>query len=189
VRIDDQIDISKLDLATFEPTGASHSYSTLVDPNGFVQFVFNNIMLPDSGSNEPASHGFVTYRIKAKPDLQHGDQILNTAEIYFDDNPAIITNTTNHTIFDCATIPSVSVNEEYCLGEDMFFAITDEYIEDYVWTLNNTATDIEGNTFTVMSSEPNTYSISCEISNPLCTATRQWTVDVNPVPGDWTVYA
>lgn len=184
VRIDDQIDISKLDLATFQPTGASHSYSTLVDPNGFVQFVFNNIMLPDSGLNEPASHGFVTYRIKAKPELQHGDQILNTAEIYFDDNPAIITNTTLHTIFDCATIPSTAVNDEFCLGEDMFFAVTDEYIENYVWSLNNIETDIEENTFTVMSSEPNTYSVSCEISNPLCEATRQWTVDVNPVPGD-----
>ncbi|MFI5204688.1 MAG: T9SS type A sorting domain-containing protein, partial [Flavobacteriales bacterium] len=44
------------------------------------------------------SHGWVTYRIKAKSGLANGTQIDNTAHIFFDYNPAVVTNTTLNTI-------------------------------------------------------------------------------------------
>ena len=50
--------------------------------------------MPDSNANEPASHGYVTYRIIEKTTNGLGDEIENTAHIYFDWNPAIVTNTT-----------------------------------------------------------------------------------------------
>ena len=81
-----------LDLSTFEMITASHDYS--VDLNGRVlKFTFNNILLPDSTSNEPESHGYIKYRIKALENLDVGDSIANTAYIYFDYEPAVITNT------------------------------------------------------------------------------------------------
>ena len=55
-------------------------------------------MLPDSNANEMESHGFVRYRIKLKPELAIGETIENTAHIYFDYNPAVITNTAINTI-------------------------------------------------------------------------------------------
>jgi hypothetical protein len=55
-------------------------------------------MLPDSTSNEPLSHGSVTYKIKIKQNLPEGTQIKNTAYIYFDFNAPVITNTTLNTI-------------------------------------------------------------------------------------------
>ena len=51
-------------------------------------------MLPDSGIDEPGSHGFVSYTVQPKSNLVHGTEVLNTAYIYFDLNTPIITNTT-----------------------------------------------------------------------------------------------
>ncbi len=88
----------KLDISTLEVTGTSHNYILDVMHGNILRWKFNNIMLADSGSNEPASHGWISYRIKQKASNQIGDQIKNTAYIYFDFNPAILTNTTLNTI-------------------------------------------------------------------------------------------
>jgi hypothetical protein len=69
-----------------------------IDGNGMSTFMFNNIMLADSTHDEPNSHGFVTYKINLKPNLPVGTQIDNTANIYFDYNSAIVTNTTLNTL-------------------------------------------------------------------------------------------
>ena len=65
---------------------------------GVINFVFPEIMLPDSNSNEPASHGFVKFKIDQNPDNPPGSIIENKAAIYFDFNEPIITNYTIHTI-------------------------------------------------------------------------------------------
>jgi hypothetical protein len=54
--------------------------------------------LPDSNTNEPASHGFVTYKVNLKPSLTIGTVINNYASIYFDYNAPVITNTTVTTL-------------------------------------------------------------------------------------------
>jgi hypothetical protein len=59
-----------------------------------IWFRFNNILLPDSNTNELLSHGFVKYRIQPKSSLVLGDMIENEAYIYFDFNAPILTNTT-----------------------------------------------------------------------------------------------
>lgn len=88
---------SKLNLETFELLGSSHPCSIDFLAGDVARFSFLNIMLPDSNSNEPASHGWFKYRIKKKASTTWGDQVLNTAHIYFDFNPAIVTNTTVNT--------------------------------------------------------------------------------------------
>ena len=60
--------------------------------------MFNNILLADSAHDEPNSHGFVSYKINLKPSLALGTQINNTANIYFDYNAPVITNTTINTL-------------------------------------------------------------------------------------------
>ena len=59
-----------------------------------VRFNFPNINLPDSNTNEPASHGYVQYKVKLKDNLPIGTEINNTAFIYFDFNAPVVTNTT-----------------------------------------------------------------------------------------------
>jgi uncharacterized repeat protein (TIGR01451 family) len=92
IRLLDTLD-SNLDAETFEVINYSH-YNTVNLMDGILDFRFPNILLPDSASNPSGSQGFVQYRIKPKANLTAGTQIENTAHIYFDFNPAVVTNTT-----------------------------------------------------------------------------------------------
>jgi len=89
---------NQLNPKTIQPGASSHDYAFSLLGENIVQFRFDNIMLPDSNVNEPASNGFVQFRIAQQPDLADGTIIENSAAIYFDFNEPIITNTTLHTI-------------------------------------------------------------------------------------------
>lgn len=87
-----------LDPTTVIPTVSSHAYTWRLLDGGVLEFRFNNIMLPDSGSNQADSHGFIDFRIKQQENNPIGTVIYNQAGIYFDVNPAVITNQVFHTI-------------------------------------------------------------------------------------------
>lgn len=89
---------SDLDPATFEVVSSSHLLSTQRTASGAVRFNFFNIMLPDSGTDEPGSHGWVLYRVRPDASLPDPTEITNTAYIVFDLNAPIITNTTLNTM-------------------------------------------------------------------------------------------
>ena len=98
VLIRDTIDTSVLDLSSIRAGSSSHDYSFFISENGTINFLFEDIMLLDSTTNEPESHGFVKFKINQKPDLPIGTIIENSAGIYFDFNEPVITNYTLHTI-------------------------------------------------------------------------------------------
>lgn len=100
VIIKDQLD-DNLNWTSIIPLACSHNMFPDVNSTGEVTFTFDNIMLPDSNVNEIQSHGFVLYRIDLLPNLLNGTEINNTANIYFDNNPAVITNTKKHTLDIC----------------------------------------------------------------------------------------
>ncbi len=93
IRVINQLD-NQLDESTFELIGSSHNVDALRNGTQLV-FNFNQINLPPSSINIDDGHGYVQYRIKPKPGYAIGDIIPNTASIYFDFNPAIVTNTFN----------------------------------------------------------------------------------------------
>jgi len=97
VLIRDTLD-ADLDWRTFEPGPASHDYVASIVDGNIVELLFENILLPDSFVNEPASNGFVMFDIKIKSGSPYGTRIENTAGIYFDFNPPIITNTVQNLI-------------------------------------------------------------------------------------------
>ena len=103
VLLRDTIDI-QLDLNSFVFMGSSHICSYSINQNRELMFLFQNIQLPDSSVNFIESMGFVTYSIKPDIMVPPGSSIFNTANIYFDFNSAITTNTTNTMIY-------TSVNE------------------------------------------------------------------------------
>ena len=82
----------KLDWESFRPVGSSHGFMTERIGNA-VTFTFNSINLPGSVQDEPGSHGYVTFRVKPKATMAVGDIISADANIYFDFNAAIATNT------------------------------------------------------------------------------------------------
>lgn len=90
--IRDTLDVN-LDPTTLQVTGASHAYSYTINNGNQVEFFFPNILLEDSTSNEPASHGEIEFTIKRLPVLPLGTEIDNTAHIYFDFNLPVVTNT------------------------------------------------------------------------------------------------
>ncbi|WP_273567185.1 DUF7619 domain-containing protein [Maribacter halichondriae] len=92
VKIKDELS-ENLDWETFTPISSSHDHNVLITDGNKVEFTFDGINLPDSSANEPASHGYVAFKIKPKSDIVIGDIINGTASIYFDFNPPIITNT------------------------------------------------------------------------------------------------
>ncbi len=97
---------TNLNWATLEIEGASHPMRTTVRSGRIVEFIFENINLPAEQDNEPASHGFVTFKIKPAATAALGTVITNTAEIYFDFNFPIITNTVSTTV-----VPELSTGE------------------------------------------------------------------------------
>ncbi|NHM06258.1 T9SS type A sorting domain-containing protein [Flavobacterium sp. CYK-4] len=88
--VKDIIDIHKLDISSMQLLYASHPVESKIR-DSISEFVFRNIHLPPT--NGPiGGHGNVLFKIKTLPDLEIDDEILNTANIYFDYNAPISTN-------------------------------------------------------------------------------------------------
>lgn len=93
VRVYDILD-SKLDENSIKMISSSHPYILdRLDKN--LTWKFDNIQLPPSVPNTNTGKGYVMFKVKPKVGYAIGDIIPNTASIYFDFNPAIITNTFN----------------------------------------------------------------------------------------------
>jgi hypothetical protein len=97
VRIEDQID-PNFDLSNIKIGKASHPFRLVKQENGKLIWYFDNIHLTPKTESEELSQGYITYTIPLKKQLPEGTQLKNTAYIYFDKNPAIITNTTVNTL-------------------------------------------------------------------------------------------
>jgi uncharacterized repeat protein (TIGR01451 family) len=102
-----------LEWSTFSLLSYSHQPITQIYQDGLLKFSFPNIHLPDSNSNEPGSHGYIQFKIRAKDSLAIGSTIENTANIFFDFNAPIITNTTANTLINCS-IPPTIINATIC---------------------------------------------------------------------------
>jgi len=87
---------AKLDWSTFQLISTSHN-CRIKNKNNRNEFIFEGINLPGT-TNEPLSHGYITYKIKAITSIAVGDVIPNSANIYFDFNAPIATNIATTTI-------------------------------------------------------------------------------------------
>ncbi|RKX19354.1 MAG: hypothetical protein DRP35_07845 [Candidatus Zixiibacteriota bacterium] len=87
-----------LDVTTFNPMSASHSYTVDILYSNVIRWTFNNIILPDSGADESASHGYVKFKIRQKQGNSIGTVITNSAAIFFDYNLPVWTNQVFNTI-------------------------------------------------------------------------------------------
>jgi uncharacterized repeat protein (TIGR01451 family) len=95
VRIADTLS-SWLDAGTIRTGPGSHPYRFNLTGPGYAEFLFENIMLPDSNVNQAGSNGFVKFSIYPRADAPLETLVENTAAIYFDSNTPVVTNTTRH---------------------------------------------------------------------------------------------
>ncbi len=87
-----------LDIFSVQTGVSSHEYSFKMYGPRVLEWTFNNILLPDSTTNEPESHGFITFAVDQNRDLPEGTELANSAGIYFDYNAPVITNTALHVV-------------------------------------------------------------------------------------------
>ena len=107
--VKDMIDTTKFDISTLQMTDASHSCTTRISDTNKVEFIFENINLPFDDAN---NDGYVVFKIKTKPTLVVGSTISNSANIYFDYNFPIVTNTATSTF-------QTLVNNSYTLDNNI----------------------------------------------------------------------
>jgi len=91
---------SNLDLTTIEVGTASHDFTFSLLGNNVLRWDFPNIELPDSSVNEILSHGFLNFTIRLKQDMPQPYELHNSAAIYFDFQPPVITEDMFVTVCD-----------------------------------------------------------------------------------------
>ncbi|MEP0050849.1 MAG: T9SS type A sorting domain-containing protein [Nonlabens ulvanivorans] len=101
VVIKDEINLAQFDISTLAPISSSHEYYTNIKDGNLVEFVFEDINLD---FNDATNDGYVLFKIKTINTLVAGDTFDNTAEIFFDFNFPIITNTETVTVMSTASV-------------------------------------------------------------------------------------
>lgn len=95
----------QFEVSSVVPGAASAPYTFELVNRKVLVFRFDNIRLVDSFKNEALSHGYVRFKVSQKRNLPFGTEIFNSAAIFFDFNPPVITNKTHHKLGD---VPHVS---------------------------------------------------------------------------------
>jgi uncharacterized repeat protein (TIGR01451 family) len=96
---------SRLDWSSLQMVSASHDYQLSIEGGNKLTWQFNDIKLPYTAIDEPASHGYIAYRIKPVSTVQVNDTIKNGAGIYFDFNLPIATNLERTVVLSFAPLP------------------------------------------------------------------------------------
>jgi uncharacterized repeat protein (TIGR01451 family) len=115
-----------VDASSFQYLASSNKAVIQLFGNACV-FTFPHINLVDSAANPPLSTGWIEYKVKAKPGLPPGTKIYNTAYVYFDNNSAVVTNTTVNTYDTLTSVlltcsdTTVSLNHAICQGDSFMF--------------------------------------------------------------------
>ncbi|PQJ12529.1 hypothetical protein CJD36_001915 [Flavipsychrobacter stenotrophus] len=136
---------TNLDLSTLTVIGSSAPVLVFHEPGNRVKFRFNDINLPDSNADRAGSNGYIAFNIMPKPALAPGTQITNIVGIYFDYNPAVITNTALNTINNVATITG---SNTVCIGSVITLSNT---TPGGTWSLSNSHASITGGLVTGIS--------------------------------------
>lgn len=118
VRIVDPLD-PNIDPSSISVISSSHPVETCIDQDTLV-FLFEDIYLVDSMTNYALSQGFVTFSCRAKDGIDESTIINNTADIIFDSNDPIITNTTINTLVsEFCTDLEYDISAMICVGESL----------------------------------------------------------------------
>ncbi|HEX9981278.1 MAG TPA: T9SS type A sorting domain-containing protein [Flavobacterium sp.] len=91
VKITDMLN-EQLDETSVRMISSSHNY-VMDRQDNTLTWTFNNVQLPAASEDPDGAKGYVMFKAKPKTGYAIGDVIPNTASIYFDFNPAIVTNT------------------------------------------------------------------------------------------------
>jgi uncharacterized repeat protein (TIGR01451 family) len=181
VLIIDDLDPQVFDVQSFVPLYGSADYVACLHDDGTIDLIFEDIYLPDAENNEEESHGFIVFEVDARQDLIPGTVLLNQAAIFFDSNPAIITNETFHTIFDCSSFTPMTGDTQLCDGESLSLDADQQYVEYYEWVVNGEA--VSQNSMIELNNLPvSEFEVNLVTGNPLCYEEHTTNVVISEVP-------
>ncbi|TYP69910.1 DUF7619 domain-containing protein [Aquimarina intermedia] len=134
---------------SFKMIAASHEYKLKIVDGNKIDFIFDNIHLPDSTSNERESNGYVSFKVKPKSTLTVGDSIKGKADIYFDFNLPIETNVVSTKVIERPE-PVAPIKEK--ILEHIFAIYPIPVIDDKLYVkLDNTRNKIYKSSFITLS--------------------------------------
>jgi hypothetical protein len=153
VVVNTQINTDFFDVSTLIPLGASHDFTTRINDGNDVDFIFEDIQLPFEGEN----NGFIIYKIKTLATLVEGDIFTSIADIYFDFNAPITTNTASTLITELLAVTDSELSNIVVYpnpAEEMLFIEYKNNVAPISYSIRN----IFGNE--VIKRQPFTSSIS-----------------------------
>jgi uncharacterized repeat protein (TIGR01451 family) len=106
VMLRDALPAALLNLGTLDLFAASHGCTYRLAAGGLLTVQFPSILLPHRGANVLRSSGFVRFRIRPIGTLAVGDLVPNKADIHFDFNAPITTNTAITEVWTPVGLPS-----------------------------------------------------------------------------------
>ena len=184
---------ANLDLSTFEVIASSHTMTTQMTATGAVRFNFFNIMLPDSGADEPASHGWVEYRISPNAGLPDPTVITNTSHIIFDQNVPVVTNTTMNTMTALQYPQASFITDDQSICETNCIQFVNQSVSgtSYSWIFagGNPATSTAASPGTICYPTAGNYDVTLITTNALGSDTllQPAFISVATSPGVFTV--
>jgi uncharacterized repeat protein (TIGR01451 family) len=176
IRVEDLI-AENLNLGTFEMIASSHAYTYTISNNQIIWY-FDDILLPDSNSNEPESHGWFSFKISKFGEHLEGDIVENQVSIFFDFNEPIVTNIATTNFVDCLNFITISGNTETCINDGIELSIADDNYTTVQWSINDEAVS-DGLLFSQLFSEAGTFSVTVHAENANCIYNEAVTVTIN----------
>ncbi|MEN9640107.1 MAG: hypothetical protein RLZZ262_1976 [Bacteroidota bacterium] len=168
-----------LDFNSFHLVQTSHDVQTSINYNTrTLEFHFADIMLPDSVSNEEESHGFVIYDIQPLSALPVGSVIQNTADIIFDINEPVTTNTAYNTITTCIDLAAFEMPDaSICSGVPVQAMASSGLGESYTWSVENVEVSNVSDLNTIWN-ESGIYNLELTVINPLCQESSNQLIEI-----------
>ena len=160
--------------STIRDFSSSHFMAFELISGGVLRISFMDINLPDTSVSFTESQGFVRFKVDLKEDLELGTLIENTGFIYFDQNPAIVTNTTRQVLSDFMELPEIEEGIVIAYPNPTSGAFTVYHnselsglrtvqISDYTGRIVKTYENLEQNILTIPSGilNSNLYLVRC----------------------------
>ncbi len=141
-----------------------------------VKFDFPNINLPDS-SHHNQCDGIVIFNIKTRPGLTVGTPIANYAGIFFDDNPAVMTDTAVNTI----GLNPITGPDHVCAGATITLTASAGF-PGGAWASSSSAVATVGTTGIVTGVSASVATITYSISGACGTTYTTQSVTIKPLP-------
>lgn len=175
VRVENVLD-PNLEWNSFQTENISHQNSVEITNGNEVSFIFNDIFLADSTSNEPESHGYIAYKIKPKENITIGEVMNNNASIFFDFNAAVETNTvatevtnavfvgqnnsTNYSVFPVPATDFLQVSSKTNMSQILIYNYSGQLILS-----QNVNSSANNKTISISNLEPGLYFLEIKDEN------------------------